>query len=273
MILAWLIGNLGGAYFGMQDEEIRRSTERTDYDGEETPFALNIPSFLGNVLFFTVILGFGGWILFSDEGWKTKGLIGAVFFGMISVIRFSDYIIPRIFLIFSRVRAFFPDIEDSFTPDIGFGNGSEPFFSPIGSSIGVLIFLVSVLTVIFFFIRHKKLSEQRIEAEEDISSTAERAITELHKGEDVRDIIIRNYQKMLIILEKEGVKQEISFTPRELEKLALNKLSLTEGTIDEMTRLFEEAKYSDHPLGEKERNRAMDNFKQIKNELEGIEDA
>jgi len=275
MILAWLIGNLGGAYFGMQDEEIGGTPERTDYErGEtETLFDLDIPDYLGVVLFGTVILGFGGWILFSSENLKTKGMIGAVFFGMISVIRFSDLIIPRIFSIFSRFKAAFPDTEDSFVPDIGFGNGSDPFFSPVGSSIGILIFLISILALIFFFIRHKKLSEASSEAEEDISTTADKAITELHEGEDVRDIIIRNYQKMLIILEKEGIKQEISFTPRELEKLALHKLSLKEGTIDEMTRLFEEAKYSDHPLGEKERGRAIDNFKRIKDELEDMKNA
>jgi len=272
MILAWLIGNLGGAYFGMQDQEITREPERTDYDGAETPFSWEIPDFLGNLLFFTAIIGSVGWLLFSDEDWKSKSMRGGALLMVISILYFLDDII-RTLPPPSRFPEIFPDIGDSFVPDIGFGNGSEPFFSPVGSSIGVLIFLVSVLVVIFLFIRRKRLSEEGSEAEEDISSTADRAITELHEGEDVRDIIIRNYQKMLIILEKEGIKQEISFTPRELEKLALNKLSLTEETIDEMTRLFEEAKYSDHPLGDKERTRAIDNFKQIKEELEGIENA
>jgi len=269
MILAWTMGNLGGAYFGMEDEEWGESPERVDYDGTGTPFVLEIPDFLGEVFFAIVIVGFGVWLLFSDEGWKSKSIRGCAFLVVISFIYFLDHILPVFLSILLRFRAVFPDVDFS-VPDIIFGNDSQPIFSPLGSSIGILILLSSILVVIFFFIRQKKLSEQSNETKEDISSTADRAINELHEGEDVRDIIIRNYQKMLIILEKEGIKQEISFTPRELEKMALVRLPLTESTIDEMTSLFEEAKYSDHPLGEKERSQAIANFKQIKNELEGM---
>lgn len=275
MILAWTIGNLGGAYFGMQDEDIEGEPERGEGTAGGSP--LGIPDFLedyiGNVFFVIIILGFGRWFLFSNEGWKRKSIRGGAFLAVISFIYFSDYIFPKILSILSRFGAILPDIEFPSISDIVLGSDSQPLFSSAGSSIGILILLSSILALIFFFIRHKKLSEQSSETEKDISSTADRAITELHEGDDVRDIIMRNYQKMLIILEKEGVQQEISFTPRELEKIALSRLQLSEGTIDEMTRLFEEAKYSDHRLGEKERSRALDNFKRIKNELEEIKNA
>ncbi len=191
IILAWLIGNLSGAYFGMHDEEIGEP-EREDYNGTETPFALEIPDILGDILFVTAIIGSLAWLFFSDEGWKSKSIMGAAFLTMISIVYFLEDIIQLLPNISSPFGGLLSDIGDSFVPDIGFGNGSEPFFSPVESSIGVLIFLISVLVVIFFFIRHKKLSEQISEAEENISSTADRAITELHEGEDVRDIIIRN---------------------------------------------------------------------------------
>lgn len=275
MILAWAIGNLGGAYFGMEDEKIDREPGRAEGTAGGSP--LGIPDFLegyaGNVFFVIVMLGFGGWFLFSDEGWKSKSIRGGAFLAVISLIYFSDYFLPKIFSISSRFEDVLPDIEYPSISDIVFGSNSQSIFSSAKSSIGILILLSSILALIFFYIRHKNLSEQSSETEENISSTADRAITELHEGEDVRDIIIRNYQKMLIVLEKEGVKQEISFTPRELEKMALSRLQLSEGTIDEMTRLFEEAKYSDHPLGEKERRRAIDNFKQIKDELKGMKNA
>jgi len=274
MILAWTIGNLGGAYFGMEDEEIDGEPERAEGSPGGSP--VEIPDFLegylGDAFFVIVILGFGGWLLFSGEGWKSKSIRGGAFLVVISFIYFLDYILPVFLSLILRFRAVFPDIDFSVS-DIILGNGSEPIFSTLGSSIGILILLLSVLALIFFFFRHKKLSEQSNETEDDITSTADRAINELHEGEKIRDVIIRNYQKMLIILEKEGLKQEISFTPRELEKIALARLPLKEGTIDEMTKLFEEAKYSDHPLGEKERSRAIKNFKQIKNELEGMKNA
>lgn len=272
MISAWTIGNLVGAYFGMEDEDIGGPTERAEHDGATTPFSLDIPDYLRDIFFVLIILAFGGGILSSDESWRGKSLRGAVFLCVISFIYFADYIFPIFLSTLSRFSSVFPDI-DYFFPEINFENGFEQIFSPIGYSVGILVLLTSVLVFILFFIRHKKLSKQSSETEEHISSTADRALTELHEGEDIRDVIIRNYQKMLIILEKEGIKQEISFTPRELEKIALSRLPLAEGTIDEMTRLFEEAKYSDHPLGDKERKRAIDNFKQIKDELEVLEDA
>jgi len=272
MILAWTIGNLGGAYFGMEDEKIEGDDEHGAESGAGGA-VLEIPDFLGDVFFVFVILGTGAWFLVSNEGLKKKFMSGAAFLLIFSSLYFLDYIIPAVFSIFSRFGAILPEIEYSYIPDIIFGNGDQSIFSSVGSSVGILIFLCSMFVVIFLFIRYKKISEQSSETEEDISSTADKAITELHEGEDVRDVIIRNYQKMLIILEREGVKQEISFTPRELKRMALARLSLREGTIEEMTRLFEEAKYSDHPLGEKERSRTIDNLKQIRNELEGMEDA
>ncbi|MBS3790273.1 MAG: DUF4129 domain-containing protein [Candidatus Thermoplasmatota archaeon] len=271
MILAWMIGNLGGIYFGMQDEEISREPERADYEGAEEP--IHIPDFVGDVLFYTAIIGSVAWLFLSNESWRGKSIRGFALLIVISIFYFLEDIIQTLSRISSPLVDILTDTEDSFVPDIGLRDGSQVTSSPIGSSIGILILLASTLVIVFFFIRHKKLSEQSSRTEDDISSTADRAITELHKGDDVRDIIIRNYQKMLIILEREGVKQEISFTPRELENMALDRLSLKKKTIDEMTKLFEEAKYSDHPLGEKERDRALDNFKQIKAELEEIENA
>ncbi len=274
MILAWTLGNLSVAYFGMEDQAVNREPDNPDYEGgSSTPFAIDIPDFIRDILFVGVIAGFVGWLLFSNEGWKRKSLRGAAFLAVISVIYFSDYIFPKLLSILSLFGAFLPDVEYSSIPEVIFGEGSQQIFSSIGSSIAILVFLASILIALFLFLRYKKFSEEDSVAKEDISSTADRALTELHEGDDVRDVVIRNYQKMLIILEEEGVHQDISFTPRELEKMVLAKLTLTEETIDEMTELFEEAKYSDHPLGEKERNRAMDNFKQIREELEGVEDA
>ncbi|MFP4001041.1 MAG: DUF4129 domain-containing protein [Thermoplasmata archaeon] len=270
LIVAWLIGNLSGAYFGMQDEEMNREPERLDHEGSGK--ALHIPDFVGDILFFTVILGLGAWFLFSEDGWKSKSIRGGAFLIVISVIYFSDYILSPFFSALSGFKSVLPDIEYPTIQDIGLGDVSRSTSSSIGPSIGILILLASTLVVVFFLIRQKKLSEQDPQTEEDISSTADKAITELHEGEEVRDVIIRNYQKMLIILEREGVKQKISFTPRELENIALDRLPLKKETIEEMTKLFEEAKYSHHPLGEKDRERALANFKQIRDELGDMKD-
>lgn len=276
MILAWTIGNLGGAYFGMQGEDFERGYQETpDYDDEGQNSAFNIPTnivriLIGGLLIAGVISIFiapNEAVLDSLSRNLPKLLIIGLIYLLIELFpyieRFGSWLDESL-----RINIDLPSM-----PEVLSENGSQPILPSTGYSIGILVLLASMLAVLFFFFRHKRISEARSETEEDISSTADRAITELHEGEDVRDVIIRNYQKMLIILEEEGIRQKISFTPRELEKMALSNLSLTEKTIDEMTELFEEAKYSDHPLGERERDRAIKNFKQIKNEIEGMENA
>ncbi len=276
MIVAWTIGNLGGAYFGMEDERIeRREREEPDYDEEGQITVVDIPTNIVRIFFGGLLIAGVVSIFISPNEDVLESLYRHI--PKLLLIGFIYLLIelgPYIERTGARLEQILrPDIEFPTISDILPGESTHPISSASGHSIGILIFLVSTVVIIFFLIRHKNLSLQSSDTEEDISSTADSAITELHEGEDVRDVIIRNYQKMLIILEREGVQQEISFTPRELEKMAVERLSLRKKTIDEMTKLFEEAKYSDHLLGKEERTRALDNFKQIKNEIEGKENA
>ncbi len=276
MILAWLIGNLGGAYFGMEEEKPDRHLQKPD-DENVKGSAFNIPPKLARLVFFGLILA-GVISIFiapkkdvKDSFINIKNLFRLLFIALPFII-FELYQLRSAFGTWLGIPFEFK-IEIPYMLEGLFQGGSTHPFSTVGASAAVLVFLTSILIVVFFFIRHKKISERSSKTDEDITTTAERAITELHKGENIKDVIIRNYQKMLIILEEEGVKQEISFTPRELEKTALNKLPLKKQTIDDMTRLFEEAKYSDHPLKEEKRDLAIRNFREIKDELEGEENA
>ncbi|MEF8874780.1 MAG: DUF4129 domain-containing protein [Candidatus Thermoplasmatota archaeon] len=274
MILAWTLGNLGVAYFGMQDEDIGGEAEQPDYaDGDTAAF--DIPVKMVRYFFYGILVAGALSIFIGPKEDIKKTILNHIpRLGFIAVLFFLPEMLPYIKRAGKWLnRRVISDIELPSMPEVFPETGSQQILSPFGSSIGVLILLGAILVIVFFIIRHKHASEESSETEEEISSTADKAITELHEGDDVRDVIIRNYQKMLIRLEEEGVHQDLSFTPRELEKMALAKLTLTEETIDEMTELFEEAKYSDHPLGEKERDRAIDNFKQIREELGGDKDA
>ncbi len=273
MILAWLIGNLGGAYFGLEDEKIERHMKQPD--DEEAEASFNISTKLVRIVFFVfIIAGIVSIFIAPKENVKDAflehlpKLISIVFlFLLFEMYRYIES------LGILQENLFDLNLEHPFISELLSEETSGSPLSDLGPSTVILIILISVLISVFFFIRYKKHSKQKSEREEDITSTADRAIREIHNGEDIKDVIIRNYQKMLIILEEEGIHQEISFTPRELEKKALSKLPLKEKTIDEMTTLFEEAKYSDHPLKEEKRDRAMENFRQIKAELEEEENA
>src|SRR5438552_19073914 len=56
--------------------------------------------------------------------------------------------------------------------------------------------------------------------------------------------------------------------PHELERLAVDWLRVSRDASGILTSLFEEARYSDHPLGERDRARAIESLGQIQAALE-----
>lgn len=208
------------------------------------------------------------------------GHIGRVFiaFSLIAIIYFGGSLASAGSMLLSAIDGLFPNIGLPSLPDISFGNGLSSEIFTLGTNVVGMILLgiiTGVLLIFLFYSRSKKLSSREgteKKSKETLSDTAERAIRQLHEGEDIKDVIIRNYQRMSFKLEEQGVEQKTSFTPREFEREALGKLPLKKKTIDEMTKLFEKAKYSHHMLDEKHRDRAIKNFKQIKKDIEGEKD-
>ncbi len=272
LLLSWTLGNLSVAYFSMENEKtwLKKENSETEQDGASPADYVNIPKIVFKILIAILFLIGGIGIVVSSREDVEEMLQKLVFLS----------ILGGLVLFFDSIGSFlgsyisFPQVNFPSFPDISFEGISGPVRRTLGSSyisgISILLVLVIGLILTFFLFRHMESSSTRSgDKEENISETADKALEELHEGKNVRDVIIRNYQKMCLILERKGVHQEVSYTPRELEKKALNQLSLKGKTIDEMTKLFEEAKYSDHPLRRNERNRAIDNFKQIRDELGG----
>jgi len=142
-------------------------------------------------------------------------------------------------------------------------------------SMGTFILVLLIAAVLLFLLVQRVIPLLRKSEEEgsekdieyDISSTVDEAIKELHKGKDVKSTILRCYQRMCNILEKKGVKDTEFTTPREFEKRAINNIHVSASKITEIRKLFEIAKYSQHELGEKERDRAVRTLKDIQEEL------
>lgn len=65
-------------------------------------------------------------------------------------------------------------------------------------------------------------------------------------------------------MEDKGLKDNDSMTPREFRRIAGNRLKIAESTIYNMTKLFEEARYSVHELGGEDRERALKDLKALK---------
>src|SRR5438128_98591 len=70
------------------------------------------------------------------------------------------------------------------------------------------------------------------------------------------------------LLRARGTTAQGALTPRELEDLAVGRLHVSREASSTLTSLFEEARYSEHPLGEADRRRAIESLAGIRVALE-----
>jgi Domain of unknown function (DUF4129) len=75
-----------------------------------------------------------------------------------------------------------------------------------------------------------------------------RASTELDLGADPRTVILGLYEEMLAHL-RPLVDSYEADTPEEIREVHLNRLGVRPAAARTLTRLFEEARYSTHPMG------------------------
>ena len=95
------------------------------------------------------------------------------------------------------------------------------------------------------------------------------AIDQLQLGADVRAAILACYARFCALLGTRGIGSQEALTARELEEFAVRHLAVSPASSDALTSLFEEARYSEHPLGEADRDRAMRSLERIRADLEG----
>ncbi len=151
------------------------------------------------------------------------------------------------------------------------GSGAMNAMSQDSGFIILGIILIAGITIFLYQKREmfSSSSEEKEESEleEDLSSTVDRAINDLSKGKDVESTIRRCYYHMCLLLEEKGASNEDFMTPREFEKYALAKLSVSSSKISEIRSLFEKVKYSSHEFDEGHRKTAVKDLKELREEL------
>lgn len=162
-------------------------------------------------------------------------------------------------------------------PNAGGGGPATPMF-PIAAAwpidlalIGLL--LAAVLAIVYLLRRTRRVEW---ESEEDTSggprASAALAVDEtirgLEAGRDVRSAILACFQRFCALLGSRGITEQEALTPRELEALAVRRLHVSSMDSRILTDVFEEARYSTHPLGEPDRERALGSLREIRTALE-----
>ena len=140
------------------------------------------------------------------------------------------------------------------------------------AGMGLLLISLIVVAVVRTMISPKP--EKTESQTEELMKKIDAAMKDLQKGGEVQEIIIRCYRQMCRILSK-GSKMhgDESMTPREFERAVVSQTGIDERPVSELTSLFEEARYSTHPIDNSKRKQALSALRQVKSEMESITEA
>jgi hypothetical protein len=158
------------------------------------------------------------------------------------------------------------------------GGGSATAVFPIAAGwpidLALVGLLLAAILAIVLLLRRGRPVEW---ATEDDPSGGPRAsaavavnktIQDLEAGRDVRSAILACFQRFCELLGSRGITEQGALTPRELESLAVHRLRVSSKDSQILTGVFEEARYSTHPLGEPDRQRALESLGEIRAALE-----
>ena len=143
----------------------------------------------------------------------------------------------------------------------GTGAGGAPFLVPGVPGWVPYLLVIGVLVVVAVIAVPKvgEMVEERRRARShsldrarppiEVRRVLEGAAEELESGGDPRTVIVRLYGDLLARL-RPMVGTVDPHTPEEIRTLHLERLGIRREAAMRLTRLFEEARYSSHPLGE-----------------------
>ena len=152
-------------------------------------------------------------------------------------------------------------------PWLGWGVGL------LGLAVALVTLAVAVLLLFgdrllaWWLARHARA--QRAE----IVAAVDETLDDLDDGADARVAIINCYRRFEHVAARAQVRRAPWQTPEEFMREALGRLALPESSVERLTRLFEVARFSHHPLGAPERDRARRCLEEIRRSIELTEAA
>src|SRR5438093_1316304 len=159
------------------------------------------------------------------------------------------------------------------TGDAGAASGSGwpvAAGAPLGLFLGLTVLVTIVILVVLL---RRGAGVVEIEAEPPADDPAARhaaadavqdAIEGLEFGGDVRSVILACFRRFCALLGARGIPAQAALTPRELHVLAVERVHVSREASETLTSLFEEARYSEHALGEADRHRAIESLAGIR---------
>lgn len=150
-----------------------------------------------------------------------------------------------------------------------------PWFSGALTLVGLLVGAASLALVLWF------LYAGRIEADaepapavashspEPLLEAVEESLDVLRQDPDHRRAVIRCYRRFERTLDNMGVPREPSETPLEFVRRTLSQFPLPSELVHRLVELFQLARFSEHPVGPRQRDQALESLLSIQSLLAG----
>lgn len=171
-------------------------------------------------------------------------------------------------------------ISDGFSQPVdgdggGGGGGGEiiPGTGEGGTESYFIYIITLVIIAVLVYVIVKELWSRRTPplmagSKQDIKVIIDEAVDSLESGRDPRTVIYRSYLRMCKLLERRGLTDISYMTPGEFAAVAVREFHLPADKVEELTYLFEEARYSDHPVGESMKERSIRCLDSIRRSIE-----
>jgi hypothetical protein len=144
------------------------------------------------------------------------------------------------------------------------GGGPESYLIFIITAVIIAVVLFTVVREL----RSRRPPRPTMTLDNEMKVIIERAMDSLEAGGDPRMVVYRSYMSMCDLLERRGLADISYLTPGEFASIAVREFYLPREQVEELTQLFEEARYSDHLVGEGMKERSIRCLRAIKISLE-----
>jgi hypothetical protein len=144
----------------------------------------------------------------------------------------------------------------------GGGGGLAVALVAAGALLAVLI-----VGVLMFLARRPTVGEAAMNEDEAVMQALDESIDDLRRERDVRRAIIACYARMERALEWVGSARRPAEAPFEFLVRVLERVTDNGRAARALTELFEQAKFSVEPMGEREKEKAIDALELLRAEL------
>jgi hypothetical protein len=163
-----------------------------------------------------------------------------------------------------------PDPSSHIPPTVFTANPSQWVVTAVAIGMAVLLFGLGIF-VYWYYLKKKHSGE--LHPIQRLANEAQNALDEIYAGGNLKNIILRCYAQMNAAVQQSyGIRREAALTPREFEQILVEK-GLPQAPVQNLTLLFEEARYSSKEAGEREEHKAISSLEAIVSACQSVKKA